>query len=45
MCDALRDLVPCVQFKKLERHPWRNVTFIKVKLKITNHAKRLIFSP
>ena len=27
-CDALRDLVPFVQFKKCEKHPWRSVTFI-----------------
>ena len=26
MCDALRDLVPCLQFKKREKHPWRSVT-------------------
>ena len=25
-CDALRDLVPFVQFKKLEKHTWRSVT-------------------
>ena len=25
--DALRDLVPFVQFKKREKHPWRSVTF------------------
>ena len=30
MCDALRDLVPFVQFKKREKHPWRSVTFSKV---------------
>ena len=29
-CDALRDLVPFVQFKKHEKHPWRNVSFGKV---------------
>ena len=29
-CDALRDLVPVVQFKKREKHPWRSVTFSKV---------------
>ena len=29
-CDALRDLVPFVQFKKREKHPWRSVTFSKV---------------
>ena len=28
--DALRDLVPFVQFKKREKHPWRSVTFGKV---------------
>ena len=28
--DALRNLVPFVQFKKRERHPWRSVTFSKV---------------
>ena len=27
MCDALRDLVPLVQFKKREKHPWRSVHF------------------
>ena len=32
MCDALRDLVPFVQFKKREKHPWTNVIFSKVKL-------------
>ena len=25
--NALRDLVPFVQFKKREKHPWRSVTF------------------
>ena len=30
--DALRDLVPSVQFKKREKHPWRCFTFSKVKL-------------
>ena len=29
-CDALRDLVPFVQFKKREEHPWRSVNFSKV---------------
>ena len=28
--DALRDLVPFVQFKKREKHPWRSVNFSKV---------------
>ena len=27
ICDALRNLVPFVQFKKREKHPWRSVTF------------------
>ena len=30
ICDVLRDLVPFVQFKKREKHPWRSVTFSKV---------------
>ena len=27
ICDALRDLVLFVQFKKREKHPWRSVIF------------------
>ena len=30
ICGALHDLVPPVQFKKREKHPWRSVTFSKV---------------
>ena len=30
ICDVLYDLVPFVQFKKREKHPWRSVTFSKV---------------
>ena len=30
MCDALRDLVSFVQFKKREKCQWRSVTFSKV---------------
>ena len=30
ICDALRDLVPFVQFKKRAKHPWRSVNFSKV---------------
>ena len=30
ICDALRDLVPLVQFKEREKHPWRSVNFSKV---------------
>ena len=29
-CDALRDLVPFVKFKKREKNPWRSVNFSKV---------------
>ena len=29
ICNALRDLVPFVQFKKREKHPWRSVTIRK----------------
>ena len=30
ICDALCDLVPFVQFKKHENHPWRRINFSKV---------------
>ena len=30
MRDALRDLVPFVQFKKREKRPWRSVNSSKV---------------
>ena len=30
MYDALRDLVPFVQFEKRENIPWRSVSFSKV---------------
>ena len=30
MFGALRDLVPFVQFKKREKHPWRSVNYSKV---------------
>ena len=30
ICDALRDLVPFVPFKKREKNPQRSVTFSKV---------------
>ena len=29
MCAVLSDLVPFVQFKKREKHPWRSVNFSK----------------
>ena len=28
--DVLHDLLPFVQFKKHEKHPWKSVTFSKV---------------
>ena len=37
--DALRDLVPFVQFKKHEKHPWRCVTFIKNQAEACNFIK------
>ena len=30
ICDALRNLILIVQFKKCEKHPWGSVTFSKV---------------
>ena len=30
LSDVLRHLVPFVQFKKREKHPWRSVPFSKV---------------
>ena len=30
ICKALRDLVPFVQFKKLEKHPLRSATFSRI---------------
>ena len=30
ICGALRDLVPCSQFKKREKRPWRSANFSKV---------------
>ena len=30
ICGALRDLVPFVQFKKREKHPWRSANFSNI---------------
>ena len=30
ICGALSDLVPFVQFKKYENHPWRSINFTKI---------------
>ena len=49
ICDALRDYVPFVQFKKREKHPWRSVTFNKVAgwslnaLCATHHINTYVF--
>ena len=37
MCDALRDLVPFVQFKKHKKHPWRSFTFRAGACNFTKH--------
>ena len=45
ICSALRELVPFVQFKKREKHPWKSVNFSKIAgwswyqiaQRITNH--------
>ena len=34
ICDELGDLVSFAQFKKLEKRPWRSVTFTKVSLQL-----------
>ena len=42
LCDALRDLVPFVEFKKREKHPCRSVNFSKVeKVKSLTEEKLL----
>ena len=30
ICDALRDLVPFIQFEKREKHSWWSVNFTKI---------------
>ena len=35
MLDALYDLIPFVQFKKREKHQWRNVTLVKLQAYFT----------
>ena len=57
ICDALHDLVPFVQFKKCEKHPWRSCRLLKVTLlhgcfsrflnlqMVTNGVKHLIYTP
>ena len=43
-CDALRDLVPFVKFKKREKHPGRNDTLEKLQAEAYNFI-RSITSP
>ena len=44
-CDALRDLVPFLQFKKCEKQPWTSVNFSKVAgLSITNEKFKFKFT-
>ena len=40
--DALRDLMPFVQFKKHEKHPERSVTFRKLQAEACNFTKSKI---
>ena len=42
MRGALRDLVPFVQFKKREKHPWKSVNFSKVAGQRTTY---ILYSP
>ena len=38
--DVLRDFVPFAQYKKRDKHPWKNVTSTNI---TKNHAQHLIF--
>ena len=40
VCDALRDLVAFVQFKKGTKHPWRSVKFEPFKFEPFNKRQR-----
>ena len=41
--DVLHDLVPFIQFKKREKHPWRSVTFSKVAGLLKKHSSMVVF--
>ena len=41
ICAALCDLVPFVQFKKREKHPWKSVNFSTKSLN-ASHIQRMI---
>ena len=43
-CDALRSLVPFVQSKKREKHPWRSVTFSSKVARLSNTPPWLFFT-
>ena len=45
ICDALRDLVPLVQFEKREKHSLRSVTFSKVAGNCTEKPVTLLKIP
>ena len=43
-CDALRDFVQFVQFKKREKHPWKSVNFSKLGgLSLKQHSLMGVF--
>ena len=44
ICGALRDLVPFVQFKKCEKHPWRSVNLIKLQASACNTPPWVFFT-
>ena len=39
ICGALRDLVPFVQFRKREKHPWKSVNLSKLQAEACNFTK------
>ena len=48
ICNALRNLIPSVRFKKREKHPWRSDTMgvfqvFQIAQLVPNRAKRLIY--
>ena len=42
-CGALRDLVPFVQFKKREKHPWRSVNFLQSDKRACQEVRNVSF--
>ena len=39
ICNVLRDLLPFVQFKKHEKHPWRLLLSVKLQAKAINFTR------